>query len=130
MKKSLILSILLISILGVILSGCAAKAKAYNDASQEIKTEVNKEFTIAIASNASTGYSWQPKYDTGVFTLVNQEYKDKDTTGKEIVGAPGTQYFVFKALKSGNYTISFTYYRPWETPKTQDQTVEFEIVVK
>jgi inhibitor of cysteine peptidase len=130
MKKILAVSLLVVSLFSVVLSGCTAQVKAYTDASQVINTEVSKEFTIAIGSNISTGYSWQPEYDTGVFKLVGQEYKDKDTTGKEIVGAPGTEYFVFKASNSGNFNITFTYYRPWETPTPQDKTVVFNILVK
>jgi inhibitor of cysteine peptidase len=128
MKKLIIGSLITIVLFSLILTGCAA-AKAHTDPAQIINTSVNQEFTIALGSNITTGYSWQPEYDTSAITLVGNEYKADDTTGK-IVGAPGTEYFHFKATKIGNTQISFTYYRPWETPKPEDSTAKFNIVVK
>lgn len=130
MKKLAIWSLIVITLFTMVLSGCTSTAKAYSDTSQVINTEANQEFTIALGSNPTTGYSWQPKYDTNVLTLVDREYKADDTTGKQIVGAGGTEYFHFKAVKSSNTQVSFTYYRPWETPTSQDQTAQFNITIK
>ncbi len=112
------------------LSGCGTEVQAYTDSGQAVNTEVNREFTIALGSNITTGYSWQPQFDAGALAMVNKEYKANDTTGKQIVGGGGTEYFHFKALKSGGTTITFTYYRPWETPTPQDQVQKFTINVK
>jgi inhibitor of cysteine peptidase len=127
MKKWIIGSLITMVLFSLFLSGCGVKANT--DPAQIINTSVNKEFTIALGSNITTGYSWQPKYDTVAVTLVGNEYKANDTTGK-VVGATGTEYFHFKAIKAGNSEISFTYYRPWETPKAEDSTAKFNIVVK
>lgn len=130
MKKILAAIILAGALLTMVLSGCGTPAKAYTDAGKTISTSINGEFTIALGSNMTTGYSWQPVYDNSSISLQNKEYKESDTTGKQIVGAGGTQYFYFKALKSGEYKITFTYYRPWETPTPQDQVQDFTINVK
>jgi inhibitor of cysteine peptidase len=127
MKKLVVGSLITIVLFTMILSGCGAKS--YNDPAQVINTSVNQEFTIALGSNITTGYSWQPEYDLNALTLVGNEYKADDTTGK-VVGAVGTEYFHFKAIKSGTSEILFTYYRPWETPKPEDSTAKFDIVVK
>ena len=127
MKKWITGSLIIIVLFILMLSGCAAKA--HTDPAKIINISVNQEFIIALGSNITTGYRWQPKYDLNVITLVGYEYNDGDTTGK-IVGAPGTEYFHFKAIKAGNSQISFTYYRPWETPKPGDSTAKFNVVVK
>jgi predicted secreted protein len=62
--------------------------------------------------------------------LVKKEYISGDTTGKQILGAGGTEFFRFKTLKSGETKITFTYYRPWETPTDQDQTRIFTVDIK
>ena len=130
MTKWIAVSLATMALFSLILSGCTSTSKANTDPAQAINTAVNQEFTIALGSNITTGYSWQPQYDTNTFTLVGREYKANDTTGKLIVGAPGTEYFHFKASKTGNAKIKFTYYRPWETPKAEDKTAEFNVVVK
>jgi inhibitor of cysteine peptidase len=127
MKKWIIGSLITMVLFSLTLSGCGAKV--HTDPAQIINTSVNQEFTIALGSNITTGYSWQPEYDLNVLTLVGNEYKSSDTTGK-VVGAMGTEYFHFKAIKAGSSEILFTYYRPWETPKSEDSTAKFSIVVK
>ena len=127
MNKWLLVSLIPMVIFCLIFSGCGTKA--ITDPEQVVNVSFNKEFTIALGSNITTGYSWQPEYDLNALTLVGHEYKSDDTMGK-VVGAVGTEYFHFKAIKTGNTQISFTYYRPWETPKPEDSIAEFNVVVK
>jgi inhibitor of cysteine peptidase len=131
MKKSFTAVLIALTLLSIVLlSSCTQTVTANTDSSKVINTGVNQEFMIALGSNITTGYSWQPKYDTNIITLVNKEYKADDTTGKQIVGAGGTEYFHFKTSKTGETKIEFTYYRPWETPIQQDQNQIFTINVK
>jgi inhibitor of cysteine peptidase len=130
MKKWIIMLLVTIALFGLILSGCSSAVKAYTDPAQVINISANQEFTIALGSNITTGYSWQPKYDVTALTLIGREYKANDTTSKQIVGSGGTEYFHFKASKTGEIQVSFSYYRPWETPTPQDQNQSFTIEVK
>ena len=130
MKKSIMISMVSIALLTIVFSGCSTPAKAFTEPNQTINTGVNQEFTIALGSNISTGYSWQAAYDEQALTLVEQTYKEQDNTGKQIVGAAGTEYFKFKSLSKGEAKVTFTYRRPWEQPSTQDQTLVFTINAK
>ena len=130
MKKSIIVALVSIVLLTVVLSGCGTAVKEFTEPSQIINTGVNQEFTIALGSNISTGYSWQATYDEKALTLVEKTYKEQETTGKQIVGAAGTEYFKFKSLSKGETKVTFTYRRPWEQPSAQDQTLVFTITVK
>jgi inhibitor of cysteine peptidase len=133
MKKKIVAFLAGVMILSIALAlaGCStAEVKAYTEAGQTITATANQEITIALGSNPTTGYSWQPVYDEKYLTLTSRDYQADDTTGKQIVGAGGTEYFHFKALKSGETQVKFTYQRPWETPTAQDQTQTFTINVK
>jgi inhibitor of cysteine peptidase len=115
MKKFIALaaSILMIACLAV---GCAGQeVMAYSDPEEMIETDANNEFIIqiALASNPSTGYTWVATYDETKLELVDDTY-EADETDALVVGAGGTQYFRFKALQSGEVTITMDYQRSWE----------------
>jgi inhibitor of cysteine peptidase len=97
-------------------TGCGVQeVKAYNNPSEVIETNANGEFIIEIAlpSNPTTGYTWVATFDTSLIELVEDTY-EADNTDEMIVGGGGTQYLKFKALKSGEATITLDYQRPWE----------------
>ncbi len=74
---------------------------------------VNDEFVIGLKGNPTTGYTWVPKYSLGSFEVVERWYiQDPECGGR--LGCGGTEYFKFKALRSGFYSITFQYMRPWE----------------
>jgi inhibitor of cysteine peptidase len=102
----------------------------YTDSNKSIDISVNQEFTIALKSNPSTGYSWEPQFDSSAVQKIKDEYKAPESTGQPVVGAGGTAYFTFKAVKSGQTQIKFVYYRPWETPSDTDKTEIFTINAK
>jgi len=130
MKRLIMVGLVSMALLTLVLPGCATSARAFTEPSQIINTGVNQEFVIALGSNVSTGYSWQAAYDEKALTLVEQTYKEQDNTGKQIVGAAGTEYFKFKSLSKGETEVTFTYRRPWEEPSAQDQTLVFTVNVK
>jgi len=130
MKKLIMVALVSMALLTLVLSGCATSAKAFTEPSKIINIGVNQEFTIALGSNISTGYSWQFALEEKALTLVEKTYKEQDNTGKQIVGAAGTEYFKFKSLSKGETKVTFTYRRPWEQPSAQDQTLVFTINVK
>ncbi len=130
MKKFLVTILGMILITAIIASGCATKVEANTDSGKAVNALLNQEFTIALGSNISTGYSWQPTFDPNILNLVTKEYKNGDNANGKIVGAPGVEYFTFEALKTGDTQITFTYKRPWESATPQDQQKTFTINIK
>jgi inhibitor of cysteine peptidase len=130
MKKVIMVALVSAALLTMLLPGCSTSARAFTEPSQAINARVNQEFVIALGSNISTGYSWQAIYDETALTLVEKTYKEQDNTGKQIVGAAGTEYFKFKSLSKGETEVNFTYRRPWEEPSAQDQTLVFTVNAK
>jgi inhibitor of cysteine peptidase len=131
MKKILVAIVSAILMLSFALTGCATEVKAFTDSNQVINNTLNNEFTIALDANLTTGYSWQPVFDEQAISLVEEPtFKENANTSKGIVGAGGTQYFKFKALKKGETQITFTYKRPWEPVSSTDQRQVFTIKVQ
>jgi len=130
MKRSIMLVLASLVLPSLVLPGCATSARAFTEPSQIINIGVNQEFVIALGSNISTGYSWQAAYDEKALTLLEKTYKEQDNTGKQIVGASGTEYFKFKSLSKGETQVTFAYRRPWEEPSAQDQTLVFTVKVR
>ena len=124
MKRFLVLvaaSILVISLI----AGCGG-VKTYVDPEKTISASVNQEFIIALDSNPTTGYGWEESYDNSVLNLVDDRYEpDKKAAG--LVGAGGTQYFRFKALKAGQTEITLVYKRSWETEILEQKVFNVEI---
>ena len=85
-------------------------------------TSVGRTFTITLASNATTGFTWnQAIADKEVATFVDAVYNEPDTSA---MGAPGSQTFTFKALAKGTTTITLAYSRPWESvPPAETRTI-------
>lgn len=84
-----------------------------------------RQFTIALKANATTGFSWQLEaYDHRLLHLLWRDYQRPQT---QLMGAPGIQLFRFQlnagvATQKLDGTIHLSYRRPWE--KTSDSAQE------
>ena len=112
MKKFGVLALAAILLLTCLVAVCSGEAKTYIDQGETIDTSVDKEFVIALDSNPTTGYNWEVSYDDTMLSLEYEEYSSEKCEG--LVGAGGTQYFAFKALKAGETRIETVYKRNWE----------------
>jgi inhibitor of cysteine peptidase len=95
-------------------TGCGGGGTVYSNPAQTISTPVGGEFTIALESNPTTGYTWEEGHDAAMLTLVDDRYEAGQKAKEGLVGAGGTHYFKYKALKSGKTEITLTYKRSWE----------------
>ncbi|MFC1987209.1 protease inhibitor I42 family protein [Chloroflexota bacterium] len=126
MKRLLTLG--LTSILAVsLIAACSGEVKTHTDADKTINTTVNQEFIIALDSNPTTGYNWEASYDESILKLADSKYEVGRQTQTDLVGAGGTQYFQFKALKTGKTEITVTYKRSWETDFAEQKVFNVDI---
>lgn len=116
-----VISMLVVSLI----AGCSG-AVAYTDPERVINTTVNQEFTIALDSNPTTGYNWEVSYDENMLSLEKEEY-NPDAKAPGLLGAGGTQYYRFKALKVGETEITVTYKRSWETGYAEQKAFTVDI---
>ena len=107
MKRFWILFVTVALLAAILAAGCATGMMTYIDQKNPITTSVGDKFAIALDSNPTTGFEWEVAYDEGVLEMVNKEYSLEKSPG--LVGAGGTQYFTFKALKAGATEITFIY---------------------
>ena len=126
--KKLLLLVALAVIASILMVGCGDIDYVCTNPSEAINVGVNKGFTIALDSNPTTGYEWQPTYDKTMLELVEKTYKQGETAKQGMVGAGGVEYFKFKALKPGEAKVTMDYKRSWE--KENIEQLVFTVNVK
>lgn len=113
----------------LVIIGCQSNPKS-EKMSADIEVFINKEFTISLNSNPSTGYSWQwvNNTTTAVGKVVGEEFVASNNSN--LVGSAGVQKFKFKAIKRGRQVFMFHYIRPWEKGAQPAEKSAFEVEVK
>jgi len=104
------------------------QASAKDDGKQNLTVKKGADFKIELEGNMTTGFSWLPAFDDQVVKLVSQDYRES-TGDKRLVGAGGTQVFVFRGLKAGQTEIKFNYARPWESVQPA-KTATYKVTVE
>ncbi len=111
----------------------ALTATTFSDANKNILlAKNNPEFTITLAANPTTGYSWHlVNYDQLLISLVNHVYQAPENT---MPGAGGKEIWTFAANKTAFIApqvskITLLYARPWNL-KDNSKQVEFTVVTR
>jgi inhibitor of cysteine peptidase len=134
MKKVIFLILALIPVLPLLITGCtsfkqadsAAKTSqtvdisldefaAQNTLLKYVEMLNSETITVKLGSNPSTGYTWSEAAIThpNVIKQVSRNYEAPANTG--VVGAGGTEVWVFKATDTGLAMVKMTYSRPGES---------------
>lgn len=109
--KTVSVFVLAIFCLTMVSGSFAADCPVYGELGTKcINVKVNKEFTIVLDSNPTTGNKWMAGYDYRDLKLKTNKYVTDYSTA---IGAGGHQIFVFKALKVGDTEITMNYNQPW-----------------
>jgi inhibitor of cysteine peptidase len=141
MKKMIFLGLVAVMLLPLLMIGCVSSEiksatleltlddfAAQNNITGNISIDVNGTLTVKLGSNPTTGYEWEDVIITNALTVeqVSNEYIEPTNTA--IVGAPGTDVWVFNGKLSGTTTITFSYSRPWESvPATYTLTINITV---
>lgn len=131
--KSLLLSILVLVVM--LMTSCETAgngtdgkdAKQGTDSFAAKETEpaerilAENEFTVTLAENPTTGFSWQYEIqDKSAVKLVDDLYVPSNTDTR-IVGAGGMHSFTFACLKDCETSVLMTYKRPWKGGETAEK---------
>ncbi|MEV0245725.1 protease inhibitor I42 family protein [Nocardia sp. NPDC050712] len=99
------------------------------DNGQERRLEAGQRLIVRLASNPSTGYSWQ--LAAALDQNVVRQIGDREYVSEEPVmpGAPGTEQWTFTAVAAGVTQVRMDYARPWEQGVEPAQTFSLVLVV-
>ena len=138
MKTKLIVLTSIIAVISLCLFGCssggpAAPSEVSVDESysgNQVEIAVDGTLTVTLESNATTGFQWELASisDQSVLEKESNTYEAPEETG--MVGAPGKEVWIFKALQKGTSSISMDYSRPWEGGEKGTETFSLNVVVK
>ena len=79
---------------------------------QQITAETGKTFTVQLQAAAGAGYLWEVQ---ALPSEIRLESSVTEVPEGARPGDPARQKFQFRALKPGEYTITFVYRRKWES---------------
>lgn len=75
-----------------------------------VSIKKDQEFSLYLKSNPTTGYDWIPIFNVSIVKLVSHSFKPSSL----LMGASGTDTFVFKGMSLGMTLIKMLYKRSWE----------------
>jgi len=95
----------------------------------EIHSKVGTSFTIILAANHTTGYSWRlaKPLDPDVLTQLNRTYSEDNSTR---IGSGGRELWTFQPLRKGTTDIEFEYARPFEKDAAPVNTAKYTVEIK
>src|SRR5262245_39052162 len=94
------------------ISGSPKPRKGMDMASDSISVEVDQEFSVPLKSIATAGYVWKIESLPDALQSLGSEIQKPSVETKP--GDATTQVFWFRALKAGEYSLTFILSRPWE----------------
>ena len=97
-----------------------------SDSLSEVSLDVGDQLEVELEANPTTGYSWELGPLPDGLELVSSDFEEP---GGSLVGAPGTQRFVFDAMGPGNGILRFEYVRLFEDPVVAEQVVEYVLTI-
>jgi inhibitor of cysteine peptidase len=111
--------------------GCGGGARVMlteEDSPTEVPVGPGDEIEIRLESNATTGYRWVLPDDRvpEPVALVESRFEEPDS---DLVGAPGTQVFVFEVVGAGADVLRLEYIRPFDDPPIPERVVEYVVIV-
>jgi len=96
--------------------------------SDRLEVTAGQEFSITLASNATTGYHWElaSPLNEAMVQLVASEYKNPET---KLVGVGGQEIWTFRAIGQGHTLINLKYVRSWEKDVAPVKTASYMVIV-
>lgn len=110
MKRVLVVVVAVIALVGAAW-GATAFVRSQGSDDATVRIGVGETYELALESNPSTGFAWTVQYDEAILELVEERYEEPEGG---MLGAAGTQIFVFKGAAKGSTRVLFSYERSWE----------------
>ena len=103
--------------------------------SRQVEVKTGDVFTVALDSNATTGFSWTEQAniaDGNILKQTGHQYiaPRTNTDDKPVAGMSGIEEWWFTAGGTGSTTATMSYSRPWEGGEKDVRTFVLTVVVK
>ncbi|MFH1113602.1 MAG: protease inhibitor I42 family protein [Pseudomonadota bacterium] len=118
----------LLNLMGVMVVLLSVLGTDRIEASETKIVQINREFSIELNENPSTGYKWEINFDKEFLRLQKRDYRSGDPTEPPRPGAGGKAIFFLVPLRTGETQLTFTEKRPWEKDPVKIVTIPVRIV--
>jgi predicted secreted protein len=96
---------------------------------EQIRVLAGKQFSITLAANHTTGYSWRlvSPLDPALLKQISNVYSEP-TSGA--VGASGEEVWTFESVAQGKVALNFEYVRPFEKDVKAVKTARYSVSIE
>lgn len=95
-------------------SGSSPRTIPLNASGEAVSAHPGDILEVTLEANPSTGYIWEVEGLDETVLKMEGEPEAKSGANTNLVGAPVTQTFRYKALSAGRVELKLVYHRPWE----------------
>jgi inhibitor of cysteine peptidase len=106
--------------------GASTVVLGADDSGSQVVVEVGDQLDIELESNPTTGYSWQLGPLPDGLQLVSSGFEEP---GGSLVGAAGSERFVFDVVGPGDGIVRIEYVRVFDDPVVAAQIVEYVVAI-
>ena len=96
------------------------------DSGSDVALDVGDQIDVQLEANPTTGYSWELGPLPSGLQLVSSDFEEP---GGRLVGAAGTQVFVFDVVGPGSGILRFEYVRVFDDPVIAEKIVEYVLTI-
>ena len=102
---------------------------------KQVEVKTGDVFTVALDSNATTGFSWTEQAniaDGNILKQTGHQYTapQANSDNKPVAGMSGIEEWWFTAGQAGITTATMSYNRPWEGGEKDVRTFVLTVIVK
>ena len=98
-----------------------------SDSLSEVSLDVGDQLAVELEANPTTGYSWELGPLPDGLQLVSSDFQEPSGS---LVGASGTQLFVFDVVGPGSGILRFEYVRVFDDPVIAETIVEYVLTIE
>jgi predicted secreted protein len=102
--------------------------------SRQVEVKTGDVFSVALDSNATTGFSWTEQAKIGggkILTQTGHQYiASRSSADKPVTGMAGIEEWTFSASQAGSTTATMSHSRPWDGGEKDVRMFVLTVVVK
>ena len=127
MKRVLIVMAAIIALMACVIGAESVRWMEIPEPVREAVVTPN-EVDLYMPSNPTTGYSWSCEVeDPEIVAIRDKFFEDSHELG--FTGVGGTHWFHISGVKPGTTSVTFSYFRPWETEEEPLQMTRYRLTV-